>query len=188
MRTWCVFLVSCTMFAQVSVREESTTARLGARQTTVSLAVTNASGSPLEAVLRLEWMNPGGMPDAKTRRVVQLNPGESDIEIPLPLHTAGDPLMERLYYQVNPGEQNYNAFRPQQGILSLPEIAGYAFTLSVVTTDFRRRCRPYPIHVFAAHAISHKPVSGVEVRSGKVAAVTDRNGMAVLRIPTPCIE
>ncbi len=183
MRSWCVFLVSCTMFAQVSVREASTTTHLDAGRTMVSLAVTNSSGSPVQAVLRLEWMNPEGMPDTKVRRTVQLNPGGSNIEIPLPLHPAGDLLVERLYYQVSPGEQNYNAFRPQQGILSLPDIAGYAFTLSVVTTDFPRRGRLYPIHVFAAHAITHKAVSGVEVRSGTVAAMTDRDGMAVLRIP-----
>lgn len=68
-------------------------------------------------------------------------------------------------------------------MLSLPEIADDAFTLSIVTADVPRRGRPYPIHVLAAHPITHRPVSGIAIRCGKTSTITGGDGIAMLQIP-----
>lgn len=171
------------MSAQVAVREDATVVRLAKGPTTVAVGMRNSSNSPLQAVVMLEWLPPEGRPDATVRRAIDLTPGESKIEVPLPLPAAGDPLTERLRYRVTAGEKNYTAFAPQQGILSLPEIADAAFTLTIVTADFPRRGRSYPIHVLAAHPITHKPVSGIAIRCGKTSTITDADGIAMLQIP-----
>ena len=183
MRSLCILLVSCALSAQVSVREHSTTVHLAKAPTTVSIALTNSGGAELEAVVALGWVRPEVEPKITIRRTVQLKPGESKIEIPLPLPAVGNPLTERLFYRVVPGVKNYIAFAPQQGMLSLPEIADNAFALSVVVLDVPRPGRTYPIHVFALHPVTRKPVDGVEIRCGNVSTATGPDGMAVLQIP-----
>ncbi|HEX4167552.1 MAG TPA: hypothetical protein VHZ55_18960 [Bryobacteraceae bacterium] len=88
------------MSAQVAVREDATVVRLAKAPTTVTVGIRNSSNSPLQAVLTLEWIPPEGKPDLTVRRAIDLNPGESKIEVPLPLSAAGNPLTERLRYWV----------------------------------------------------------------------------------------
>ena len=171
------------MSAQVAVREDATFARVTKTPATVSVGVKNSSTGPLQAVLTLEWIPPEGKPDVTTRRTIELNPGESNLEVPLPLPAAGNTLTERLRYRLSPSSKNYTAFGPQQGILSLPEIADDAFTLGVVTADLPRRGRPYPVHVLAAHPVTHRPMPGVVIRCKGSSAVTRADGMATLQVP-----
>ena len=175
--------VGCALSAQVAVREDATAVRLDKAPTTVAVAMRNSSNSLLQAVLTLEWIRPDGKPVATAHRAIELTPGESKVEVALPLPAVGNPLTERLQYRITPGDKNYSAFDPQQGILSLPEIARDAFTLSIATADDPRRGSPYPIHVFAAHPVTRRPVSGVAIRYGKVSMVTGADGTATLQIP-----
>lgn len=156
--------------------------RLAKAPTTASIAIENSTNTPLQAILIVQWIPPVGRPDASARRVVEVNPGQSQIELPLPLPATGNPLTERLRYQLAPGAKNYTAFGPQQGVLSLPEIANDAFTLSVVTADLLRRGRPYPVHVLAAHPVTHRPMSGVAIRCEESSAVTGADGTVTLQI------
>lgn len=178
----CVCFVSCAVSAQVVVREEATAVHL-AKATTVAVEIANSSTSPLQAVVTLEWVSPEDKPDITARRTIVLDPGDSKIEIPLPLAATNNPLTERLRYNVIPGEKNYTAFNPQTGVLSLPEIANESFVLSVVTANVPRRGKPYSIHVLASHPVTHKPASGVAISCGETAAVTGADGVAVLQIP-----
>lgn len=178
----CAFTVGCTLSAQVAVREDATFASVAKTPATVSVGLKNSSTEPLQAVLTLEWIPPEGKPHVTTHRTMELNPGESSLEVPLPLSPDDNPLTERLRYQLSPSSKNYAAFGPQEGILSLPEIAEDAFALSVVTADVPRRDRPYPIHVLAAHPVTHRPMVGVAIRCNGSSGVTDADGIATLEI------
>ncbi len=171
------------MSAQVAVREDATFVSVTKAPATVSAGLTNSSAEPLEAVLTLKWISPEGKADLTTRRTIEVKPGDSKVEVPLPLPAEGNPLTERLRYELSPDSKNYAAFSPQEGVLSLPEIADNAFMLSVVTVDRARRGRLYPVHVLAAHPVTHRPMAGVAIRCKGYSAVTRADGTATLDIP-----
>jgi hypothetical protein len=181
--TWCAFALSCALSGQVAVREQATFAHVTQTPAAVSVGLTNFTTGPLQAVLTLEWIPPQGKPDAVTRRTIELNPGDSNWQIPLPLAAVGNPLTERLRYQISTASRNYSAFATRQGILSLPEIADDAFTLNVVSADVPRRNRPYSVHILAEHPVTHKPMAGIAIRCKGSSAVTDADGATVLQIP-----
>jgi len=179
---FCALALSAPAFCQISVREEATRAHLVDGKTTISFALRNTESKPLDAIILLEWLGPAGERHGYERRALPIQPGESSAEIPLPLPDKKDPLLERLRYEINPGSHNYTAFLPAKGMLSLPNIADYAFTLGVVSTDIPRPGKPYQLRVLANHPATGKPVAGVEVASGPARATTDKDGVATLSI------
>lgn len=181
----CALVCAASVLGQVSVREGSTRAHLVDGKTTISLALTNTASKPLEAIVLLEWLDPDDHRDDFARRAAPIPPGESVLEIPLPLSEKFDPLLERLRYEIRPGGANYTAFSPVRGALSFPTIADYAFTLSVLTAELPRLGRPYEIRVLTFHPLTGRPMGGVKVRSEKNEAVSDQDGVALLRIPAP---
>jgi hypothetical protein len=80
------------MSAQVAIREDATFVRLTKTPASVSVGLKNAGTVPLQAVLTLEWLAPEGKPDVTTRRTIELNPGESNIEIPPSAPGGGQPI------------------------------------------------------------------------------------------------
>jgi hypothetical protein len=87
-------------------------------KTTISLALRNAGTQSLDAIVLLEWLGKSGERHAFERRTLAIPPGESAIEVPMPLPRDSDPLFERLVYHINPGAKNYAAFLPQNGALN----------------------------------------------------------------------
>jgi hypothetical protein len=150
--------------------------------TTISLAVKNRAPRTLNVQIELRWLSPGGKVDGKAQRDFTLPPGDSSVSIPHPLCEKCDPMVERLEYLVSPSSRNYTAFVPISGMLSLPNIADYAFTLGVLTAGFPVPNQPFEVRVLAAHPLTGQPVPGVKVTSDKATAFTSADGVALLRV------
>ena len=178
----CAIAWSFCALAQVTVQESSTRAHLVDGKTTISLALRNGSAAALDTSLELEWLAPDNETRGPQRRKLEVQPGDSVIEVPLPLSEKYDPLFDRLRYHVRPGEKNYTAFPPVTGILSFPHIANYAFALTVVTSDRVRPGMPLEIHVMTFHPVSGLPVPGVQVTSDDASARSGPDGVALLRV------
>jgi hypothetical protein len=178
----CALAGGAGVLAQVSVDEPSTRAHLVEGKTTVSLALRNSSPQSLDARVELQWLGSGNEKRGFERQSVLVPPGRSSVEIKLPLSEISDPLMNRLQYNVFPGDKNYTAFLPLRGILNLVDIADYGFALGVVTADLPQPGKPYEIRVLTFHPTSGQPVAGVTVKSGKFSAISNRDGVALLRV------
>src|SRR5579871_941298 len=177
-----VLLGSSCVLAQVSVIEPATHAELVDGHTTISVALKNGLPKAVDAHIRLRWLSPDGKVEGETLRDVSLVPGSSRVSITHPLCEACDPLVERLEYQINPTQRNYTAFAPLTGILNFPNIADYAFTFGVLTSGFPRAGQPFDVRVLTVHPLTGRPMAGITVKAENATAVTDQQGMAVLRI------
>ena len=177
-----VLLCATHAVAQVAVVEPATRAELLDGQTTISLALNNRTSRAIDVRINLQWLNPDGQVDGKAQRDFTLPPGDSAVSIPHPLSAKCDPIVERLEYRVAPSSRNYTAFAPVSGRLSLPNIAGYAFILGVLTAGSPVPNQPFELRVLAAHPITGQPVPGVTVTSGQAKALTDAVGVALLRV------
>src|ERR1017187_4652929 len=177
-----VLLCSIHALAQVSVVEPATRAELVDGHTTISLAVNNRAPKALDVRIELRWLSPAGYVDGKMWQNASLPPGASALSIVHSLPKERDPLAERLEYTLSPTERSYTAFAPIRGVLSLPEIADYAFTFGVLTAGIPRAGQPFEVHVLTAHPITGRPVPGVTVNAGNATAVTGQDGIAVLRV------
>ena len=174
---WCV-----SAQAQILVTEPDTRAHLVNGVTTITLPMKNASNKPVAAQIGLKWLDPSDKEDARAARNLVLPPGESAVEIPLPLNEEKDALEERLVYEIAPDYANLTAFEKRRGALSFPNIAGYSFTVRVVSLNAARLGEPYDLRVLTTHPTTGQPVSGVAIGWGTVKGRTDQNGLAVLRI------
>jgi hypothetical protein len=177
-----VLQCSISASAQVSVVEPATRAELVDGHTTISLAVKNGASRALDARIRLRWLSPTGKVDGETSRNASLAPGESAVSIIHPLCEKCDPLLERLEYGLYPTDRNYTAFRPIEGMLSFPNIADYAFAFGVLTAGLPRAGQPFEVRVLTSHPLTGRPVPGVMVKAENATAVTDEDGVAVLRV------
>ncbi len=177
-----LLLCSVDAVAQVSVVEPATRAVLVDGRTTISLAVRNDASQALDARIRLRWLNPAGEVNGETWRNATLPRGESAVSIAHPLCRKCEPMAERLEYAVYPGARNYTAFALFTGMLSFPRIADYAFTLGVLTAGMPRPNRPFEVRVLAANPVTGRPVQGVTVETEKSSAITDPDGVALLRV------
>ncbi len=178
----CAIACSFCALAQVTVQESSTRAHLVDGKTTISLAIRNGSTQALHARLELELLAPDNQSRGLERRSPQIQPGDSVIEVPLPLSGKYDPLFDRLRYHIRPGEKNYTAFPPLTGIISFAHIADYAFTMTVVTADRIQPGKLLDIHVMTLHPVSGRPVTGVQVASSGKSATSGPDGVALLRV------
>jgi MG2 domain/Macroglobulin domain MG3 len=168
--------------AQVSVVEPATRAVLVDGHTTISLTLKNRAPQALDVRINLEWLSPYGKVDGRAQRDFTLPPGDSPVSILHPLCDKCDPLLERLEYRVSPTSRNYTAFAPVTGRRSLPNIAGYAFTLGVLTAGFPVPNQPFEVRVLAAHPLTGQPVQGVKVTADESTALTGGDGVALLRV------
>jgi hypothetical protein len=174
---WCV-----SAHAQISVIEPDTRAHLVNGVTTITLPIKNISTNPLAARIELQWLDPRDKEDARANRKLVLPPGESAVEILLPLNEKTNALEERLVYTIAPDYANVTAFERLRGALSFPNIASYAFTLRVLSMNAARLGEPYELHVLTTHPNTGQPVGGVGIGWGTIKGRTDENGLAVLRI------
>ncbi len=176
-------VVSCvSVEAQVSISESGIRARLVDGTTTITLPVRNAFQAGVEARLDLRWLAPNNKEDGEATRTLVLAPGDSTVEIALPIGAKVNPHQERLSYRVRPSYPNLTSFDETRGTVSLVNIADYAFTLRVVTPAFVRPKVPTDVRVFATNPVSGQPVGGVTVTRGDQNAVTDRDGVARLTL------
>ncbi len=180
--TLSLFLCASGAVAQVAVIEPATRALLVDGRTVVSLAVNNGGPRPVDVRITLQWLSPDGEGEAQIQRDATLPAGESSIHIPLGLCEDCDPLLLRLAYLVQAGSRNFNASRPVPGVLSLPHIAGHAFSLRILTAGSPVPNEPFEVRVLASHPMTGAPVAGVKVSAGPSTGMTDAEGLALLQI------
>jgi hypothetical protein len=172
--------------AQVSLDESLTQATLIHSQTAVSLVLKNTLKKQVAAFVQVEWLNPGGLVIAAARESSNVAPDASRIIVSLPLPlTKDDARLLRLRYSVVPGLHNLGAFASFTGILSLVRIARYSFSLEVLGAPEARAGGDLELHVLAAHPATHAPVPNVRVEAAGAIAMTDKEGVAVLRLRLP---
>src|SRR5437867_4294913 len=138
-------LAACAIdYAQVSVDETATRAKLIDNATSVSLALTNQFGKPVDVHIDLEWLDAKGVRRGRAQVPYTAPPGKSAAEARLPLMARdNDPLLYRLHYSVMPDSKNLTVFTPLLGMLSFPHIADHAFRLAAVAVGTPRVGRPY---------------------------------------------
>jgi hypothetical protein len=181
----CVLGVCATAYAQVTVDEGSTRAKMVNGHTTVSLSLKNELTAPIAVSADIEWIDAGDARVARARFLYTAPPGNSATDAALPLPADGNALLYRLRYAISPAAANLTAFRPERGILAFPQIAEHAFRLHAMGIGSPRVGRPYEFRVFAAHPVTDKPAAGVRVTikdAEDAAAITDEHGMAVIRL------
>ncbi|HMJ63308.1 MAG TPA: MG2 domain-containing protein, partial [Bryobacteraceae bacterium] len=172
--------------AQVSLDESLTQATLVHTQTTVSLAFQNTLKKPVDAVMRLEWLDPSDRVAASAGQSSYIAPATSRISIALPLPvTKADARLLRLRYSVIPGMRNLGAFAPLAGILSLVRIAPYAFSLEILAPREARPGGHLELRILAANPATGEPVANVRVEAGRATATTGKEGLAVLTLSLP---
>lgn len=182
----CALGVCATAYAQVTVDEGSTRARLVDGHTTVSLSLKNDLPAPIAVSADLEWIDATDARVARARFLYTAPPGNSATDVALPLPADGNALLYRLRYAISPAEANLTAFRPERGIIAFPQIAEQAFRLHAMGIGSPRVGHPYEFCILAAHPVTNKPATGVQVTiegdEDAAAALTDEHGMAVIRL------
>jgi len=153
--------------------------------TTIALPVENQLKGLVEARVDLAWLSPKNKIDARAEKTLMLAPGQTAIELPLPLSKKMEPLTERLQYSIKPNYANLTSFAEIQGIESLANIADYAFSVRAVSLAESRPGEAIEVRIIATNPISGRPVSGVTVTRGDASGVTDENGIAILKSPLP---
>jgi hypothetical protein len=169
--------------AQVVVDEGDIHAQLVNGSTVVTLALDNHQDHAVKALIELQWLNLANKQDGLAKTTTTVAPGSSSVEIPLPLSAKiADPLVERLRYRVAPAGTAVTEFAPVHGIVSFANIAGYAFSLRVITPNLAVPGKEYELRVLALHPETGRPIAGVSVACGKSEAISDKDGLAVLSV------
>ncbi|MBS1858605.1 MAG: carboxypeptidase regulatory-like domain-containing protein, partial [Acidobacteria bacterium] len=180
-RLLAAWVMVCAAQAQITVDEGATRASLVHERTSVSLALRNASSGTAAARIRLEWVDTRGAIQGSADLRYTAPPGESAAEAPLPLDpNSRDVLFYRLHDSVTSADSPV-AFPPQEGMVSLWNIAAHAFRLSVTALGTARTGRPVEYRVLATHPLTGAPVPGVAIRAEDSSTKTDAHGVAVLR-------
>jgi A-macroglobulin TED domain/Alpha-2-macroglobulin family/MG2 domain/Carboxypeptidase regulatory-like domain/A-macroglobulin receptor binding domain/Alpha-2-macroglobulin bait region domain/Macroglobulin domain MG3 len=192
--------------ARFELRVNETSSRLSLRgiAPAVSLVVENGTGKPVQALIRLELLDPNNNVKASTQQDATLKPGSHKLIFALPLKTRDlSPAEEdrvlwyRLHYHVV--AEPYSDYASLDGFISLSEITPDLFELSLASVGIARGGMRYQARARAVHPITLKPAAGVEI-NGLVTlttgdsdeetklscvAVTDNQGYADLSFKLP---
>ncbi len=174
-------LLCVSAFGQVSIVESEIRAHLVEGRTTIALELRNES-SATEGIIELAWIGLHDEPLAESKSKYPILAASSVIEVSLPLPADQNPFELRLRYGLFPGPRYGTRVAVQNGVLSLPHIADYAFSLRLVSAGVRQANQDFEIRAVTTHQVTGKPVSGVRVSCRGVSAVTDQAGVAVLRV------
>lgn len=177
------FILCMSAFAQISVDESATRARLVNNGTTVSLAIDNRLGKPVDTRIDLQWLDPAGANRGQAQHTFTAPPGASTLDVPLTPGTTGNQLFYRLHYTVSPDGRNLTRFLPVRGVIGFTQIAEHAFRLTASVPGAARIGEPCEFRVVASHPVTLAPISGVEIqRDGKVLGRTGADGIATVRV------
>jgi A-macroglobulin TED domain/Alpha-2-macroglobulin family/Carboxypeptidase regulatory-like domain/MG2 domain/A-macroglobulin receptor binding domain/Macroglobulin domain MG3 len=204
----CLFV--CLLAAHLSsassalrVDESRIRVSLDERQTRVTLALENGTGSAFTARVTVELLDPHDKARASATTDVQVRRGANQLSIPLDLPFSG--LLEseqkefpwyRLRYHVAPSA-SAGGVAALEGIVSLSEVTPDLFELRVVSSSKARGGSTLRARVRTANPVTGRPVRGVSVTaeipldSGekkvalKAAGATDADGFAVLDFKLP---
>ena len=106
------FLSLSTAQAQspIHIDEAKIRAFLKNGSTTVSIPISNSSDKPVKAQLALAWMSPEGTVVKPDGREVVVQPGQAEIEVPLPLTYSS--IWTRLHYSLTPDRADARESEP----------------------------------------------------------------------------
>jgi hypothetical protein len=182
MRLIAAWAFAVCAFAQITVDETATRARLVNGVTTVSLALKNSAPQAVQTEIELEWLDTKGARCRTASLRHSAPPGVSAAVAALGLKPEYDVAFWRLHYKVQPSD----ASAPQEGMLSFSHVADHAFQLTAFAAGTPHAGTPFEFRVLATHPLTSRPVAGVTVTLDKTSAKTGANGIAVLRIvPDP---
>jgi hypothetical protein len=157
-------LLSLTAHAQdpylAQLEESKIRAVLKNDSTVVSIPISNSADHPIKARLGLVWMSihdTGTKPDGQD---VMLPPGQSQIEIPLPLSNPS--VWTRLCYSLIPDRAQARSFAPVSGIVSLPHIADYVFEINLSYAGLPRGGNQISVFSEAVHPVTRSPITAVQ--------------------------
>jgi hypothetical protein len=183
--------------SSIRVNEAATRVHLEKGEARVAFAVENSVGRAVEAVIRLEWLDPRNAVAAEVERRETILPGASRIAIPFPLnvpsHRSGETLWYRLKYRITAERSSVEAV---SGVVALSEITPDIFELHVLASEYPYPGKRYRAHVRAVHPITSAPVRGVAIAarlkfdtdtedSFDAAAMTNAQGYAAIEFDLP---
>jgi hypothetical protein len=128
--------------------------------TCVSIPVKSAADHPIKAHLGLAWMGPQNTEAKPETREVTLQPGQSEIEVPLPLSDSS--IWTRLYYSLAPDRSNARSFEPISGIVSLSHIADYVFEVKLNSPGVPSIGSRVSVFAQAVHPVKRVPIPDIE--------------------------
>ena len=144
----------------VRINDSKIRAVLNNNSTVVSVSIVNSADHVIKAGLSLAWLGIDDKELNASRRDVELKPGQSDIEIPLPLATPS--IWTRLRYTLTPARAEARAFGIINGIVSLPHIADYVFELRLSLFGNPKPGGRITVFGEAVHPVTREPVPGIE--------------------------
>jgi hypothetical protein len=188
--------------AALRVNESATKFSLKKEGAVVSLAIENSSSSALTPRIKLELIDPRGSVRATAMIEASVPSGSSVSAVPLVKIGAGDYdvrglLWHRLHYEIAAIDSSGKETESVSGLISLSEITPDIFRLIVSAPEEAGNEPKYTIRARAAHPLTGKPVSGVNVearmayeegddkRDLKSTGVTNSVGEALLEFKLP---
>jgi hypothetical protein len=164
-----LFVQNTSARFELSVDETATVISLKELAPELSLATFNGTGKPLDASVRVEFIDPSDTVVSTLSQNVTINTGRQKLNLTLPFRTRDfSPnenhkiLWYRLRYVITPLQST--RVEPVRGIVSISEITPELFELRVTKPGYVRegmRCRAL---VTTLHPITRKPVQGVELK------------------------
>lgn len=144
----------------VSIDEAKIRAVLRSGETAVIVPVSNHTDQVIKSNLSLAWLSVDEEESNSAGQEITLQPGQSEIETPLPLVEPS--IWTRLRYSLVPERADARSFAPINGIVSLPHIADYVFELKVAHLDVPYSGTQWSAIAQAVHPLTRRPLLDIE--------------------------
>jgi hypothetical protein len=128
--------------------------------TSISIPISSSTDRPIKAQLALAWMSPDDTDAKPDGQDVTIQPGQSKIEVPLPLTYSS--IWARLYYSLTPDRADARSFEPASGIVSLAHIANHVFEMKLSYAGVPHRGGQLTVFGEAVHPVTRAPFKGIE--------------------------
>lgn len=145
--------------ASVSIDESKIRAALKDDSTVISIPIASFADHSIKAELSLAWLRTNEEESSAIHQGVTIRPGQSSIEVPLPL--VGASIWTRLRYALAPDRTEARAFGHIGGVVSLSVIASHVFEVKAGYAGVPRRGSQITVHAEAVHPETRVPVAGV---------------------------
>ena len=142
----------------ISIDESKIRAALQDNSTVVTIPIESSLDHPIQASLLVEWLDPSEVVTGSNRQDVSIAPGQTNLNVPLPLSKKSASIWTRLRYSLTPSRADARAFQPFAGVVALPHIAAHVFELKTSYTGVPRPGSPFTIYAEAVHPLTRNLV------------------------------
>ncbi len=144
----------------IHIDESKIRAVLKKDSTGISVPIESSADHAIKAQLSLAWLDKDERESGALHQNVSLQPGKSDIEIPLQLSAPS--IWTRLRYSLVPDRAEARSFGPINGVVSLSHIADYIFELKLSFAESARSGSRVTVFGEAVHPVTRVPILGIE--------------------------